>query len=231
MRTISPTIFPKRRSMVVEFVGLAGAGKTTLIQALSKRDEQFQVGVNPGKLRFLPFYVQTISAFLPNYLRCYRHTRWFNWEELRSMVYLRVWHRMLKKHPPQCVTLLDHGPVFRLASLRGFGPEMTRSHFFESWWSDRLNEWSSTLNKVIWLDAPDGVLTERIDARNRSHKIKNKTNREAYEFLARYRSCYNEIIEKLLAKQNIRLLRYDTNCETIEQIVDQLLTELDLSKK
>ncbi len=81
------------------------------------------------------------------------------------------------------VTLLDHGPIYRLAFLREFGPEITTSNTLRDGGPDLLNEWIDALDMVIWLDAPNDSLLKRIRDREQIHTIKQKSEKEAYEYL------------------------------------------------
>jgi adenylate kinase family enzyme len=211
--------------IVVEISGPAGAGKTTLLQALDQCDEKIVTGVRLHKVRYIPFFASNSLLFLPTFLRQYRHSRWFTWRETRSMAYLKAWHHVLKRQVSNnnLVTVLDHGPIYRLALLREFGPEITRSQTYERWWDRMLKQWATIMYMVVWLDAPDVVLLERIHTRNRWHIVKGKSGREAYGFLARYRTSYEQIITRLTANGGPKLLRFETHQKSVDQIVDEVL--------
>jgi thymidylate kinase len=147
------------------------------------------------------------------------------------MVYLKAWHHVLERQTPNngTITILDHGPIYRLAFLREFGPEIIKDQSLEKWWDRMLKQWAATLDMVIWLDAPDAILLERIHARNRWHTVKGKSEQEAYEFLVRYRTSYEQIIAKLAANRGPMLLRFDTNQQSVHQIMDEVLAALNLA--
>jgi len=219
----------ERPPLIAEIIGPAGAGKTTLSRALSQRNKKIVVGVRLCRIRYIPFFVSNTLFFLPTFLRQYRNSRWFTWAETRSMMYLKAWHHVLGRQTLNngMVTVLDHGPIFRLALLREFGPEITTGQLYERWWDSTLNQWAATLDMLIWLDAPDAILMERIHARNERHKVREKSEQEAYEFLARYRTSYEQIISMLATGGGPRVLRFDTDQESVSQIVDQVLVAFD----
>ena len=133
------------------------------------------------------------------------------------MTYLRAWPRQLTRPPTEhTVTVLDHGPVFRLARLRAFGPRITRSVPFDRWWERSLLIWSGLLDAVIALDAPDAVLVDRIRSREQKHRMKAEGRSEAEDFLKRYRATYQEILEKL--EGGPRLFRVDSNQQSPDEI-------------
>jgi len=219
----------KKPPLVVEIIGPAGAGKTTLLRALSQRHKKIQPGFRLSNIRKIPFFISNTFSLLPTYLRQYRHSRWFNWRETRSMVYLKAGLHVLGQQASNndMVTILDHGPIYRLAFLRGLGPEITTSQLYTRWWASLLNQWTATLDIVIWLDAPNVILLERIRARDRWHTIKEKCEQEAYEFLTHYRTFLEQTIAESVIDRQLTLLRFDTNQESVEQIADKILATFD----
>lgn len=221
----------KNRPLVAEIVGPAGAGKSTLLRTLSQRNKKVQTSVSLSKIRYISPFISNTLFLLPTFLRDYRHSRWFTWAETRSMTYLKGWHQVLNRQPTSndSVTVLDHGPIFRLALLREFGPEITQSQRFEEWWGRMFNLWATTLDIVIWLDAPDVILKERIQIRSQWHRAKGKSEQETFEFLARYRTSYEQIIAQLTACRVQTLLRFDTGQESPEQIADKVVAAFGLN--
>ena len=145
------------------------------------------------------------------------------------MVYLKAWLDVLAKQASngERVTLLDHGPIYRLAALREFGPEITRSHTFERWWRSLLKQWTATLDIVICLDAPDLILLERIRARDSWHAVKDKNQQEACDLLTQYRIAFEQTMAEFLLEHPVSLLRFDTHQESVDQILDKTLATFD----
>lgn len=215
--------------LVVEIIGPAGAGKTTLLRALSQRHKKIGPALHPSKIRQVPFFISNTFFFLPTFLRQYRHSRWFNWREIRSMAYLKAELHVLEQQASNNdrVTILDHGPIYRLAFLRALGPEITTSQRYKSWWASLLKQWTATLDIVIWLDAPDAILLERIRTRATRHAIKGKCEQEAYEYLTHYRTFLSQIIAETMTNHQVTLLRFNTNQESVEQMADKILATFD----
>jgi hypothetical protein len=162
---------------------------------------------------------------MPTYLCQYRQSRWFSQEETVAMIYLKIWHHFLEKQARNKykVTLLDHGPIFRLTWLREFGPEITNSQRFGSWWESTLDQWAATLDSIIWLDAPNDTLMERINARKRWHPVKGKSKSEMVEFLLHSRILFEQTLSKFTAERSINLIRFNTEEESQDKIIKKIL--------
>jgi thymidylate kinase len=214
--------------MIVELVGPAGAGKTTLSRVLRQRDEKILIGpdIELRKARHIPVFVRNIPFSMPIFLHQCRPSRRFTWEELKYIAYLNGWPHLLKQTAPGQgeVILLDHGPVFRLATLFEFGPENLKCECFEPWWNRSYEQWAFTLDMIVWLDTSDAILTDRINARNQRHAMKGKLSLEAQQFLARYRLSYAHILTKLKTYKDLTILQFDTDKKSVGQITDEILT-------
>jgi len=213
--------------LIVELVGLAGSGKTTLSRALNHESEKIQIGaeIELRKLKHIPVFVRNTLPLMPVILHRSRNSRGFTWEEIKYLVYLNGWPYVLAQqaaHGGEAI-LLDHGPVFKLATLNVFGPEYLKTERAEPWWNTMFKQWASTVDIVIWLDAPDAILEQRINSRNQRHAIKGKTEAEALQFLARYRTSYEQILAKLMTHGGPALFQFDTSKTTIEHVADEVL--------
>jgi shikimate kinase len=212
--------------LIVELVGLAATGKTTLFRALCQRDARILLSTDLQlrKIEHVPIFVNQVPSLLPVLFRRSRPDRWFTWSEIKAMAYLRAWPAVLRQlalnHSP--LILLDQGPVFKLATLNAFGPESVKDRSFEQWWHNVFEQWAATLDIVIWLTAPAEILIQRIRARNKRHDIKDEPDREARQYLARYQASYEQILEKLTALGGTTLLKIDTSQRTIEQTLEEI---------
>jgi shikimate kinase len=219
--------FKQGSPLIMELVGLAGAGKTTLSRALSQRSEKIQIGaeIELRKLKHIPVFVRNAPPLLPIILHRSRGSKSFTWEEIKYLVYLNGWSHVLGQQAARGgrAILLDHGPVFKLATLNAFGPESLKTERIEAWWNNMFKQWASTVNIVIWLDAPDPILEKRINSRSQRHAVKGKTETEVLQFLARYRMAYEQILAKLMTEGGPAVFQFDTSQTTIEQVVDEVL--------
>lgn len=213
--------------LVVELVGPAGAGKTTLSEVLVQCSEKMVVGaeISLRKKEYIWVFLQNFSSVLPILMTRDRSDRSFTWDEVKAMIYLKGWPRVLKQQAANrdIIVLLDHGPIFKLATLYAFGPERLRSQAFEKWWNGMFQHWAFLLDMVVWLDAPDPVLERRINGRNQRHTVKGKSELEVRKFLARYRTSYEQVLAKMIAGGRPTVFQFDTSQTSIEQIAENVL--------
>jgi shikimate kinase len=214
--------------VIVELVGPAGAGKTTLSRLLSQVAENVQIGpdIELRKFDHIPVFIKHIPAWMPIYLHGGgASNRQFTWEELKYITYLKGWPGMLRRQNQSQgrVVLLDHGPIFRLATLLEFGPEKLKSAAFTDWWSRLYRQWAFTIDIIVWLDTSDDILLERINSREQQHAVKGNSSREALLFLMRYRMAYMRTLRRLMDYRQPRLLQFDTSQEPVERIAGEIL--------
>ena len=213
--------------LIVELVGPAGAGKTTLSRALSHRDEDIVLGpdIELRKVSHIPVFIRSISSSLPLFLDQRKSNRQPTWTELKDIAYLEGWPQVLKRisSTNSKIVLLDQGPVFRMATLYEFGPALLKSEESKMWWLHLYKQWASALDILILLDTSDAILMERINTRTKKHGIKGKSELEAQKFLMQYRMSLKDVLTKLSLCNGLTILEFDTSKISIEQIADEVL--------
>lgn len=231
--TLNPTVV-KQKALVVEFVGLAGSGKTTLMAALSAQDVDIRV-ISDLEIRD-PSHLPIFAGHVPFMLSLLRQRpsseRAVNWDEMKSLLYLETWPTRLEPQTRHAgkVILLNHGPIFKLATLQAFGPASLQDQDRASWWTTVFEQWAATLDLIVLLEAPEDILIQRINTRRQRHAVKGRSETEASVFLARYQQGYDWAVAKLSAHGGPALLRYDTGQLPVEQIRDDLLTKLSVMR-
>ena len=224
---------PRQKSqLIVELVGLAGTGKTSLAKALSQHNENYLISpdLQLRKIKHFFIFVGNIPFLLPLFLRYSSKDRLLTWEEIKAIVYLTNGAQIINQQTAGNgeFLLLDHGPIFKLAMLNAYGPESLKNKGSELWWQEMYKQWTCTLDIIIWLDAPDPILKERINSRQQKHLVKERSEEEVYKFLTQYRESYKLILEKLMLFGRPTLRKFDTNQQSIDQIVDEVITACNL---
>ncbi len=217
----------RRRALVVEVLGPALAGKTSLIRSLRARDDRIRAGFDVPRIRWFPLVVAKVAGLLPAWLLHYRRDRWFTWSEMKSMAYVDAWLRAARRQRPTAAvtTVLDHGPVFRLARLREFGPAVTKSERFRRWWRTSLDGWVGALDLVVWLEAPDVTLLGRAKERGHWYLSAGHREEEKEEFLARFRRAFAQTLEAGAADMP-RVLHFRSDRHTLDEIADEVSAAL-----
>ncbi|HEX5770699.1 MAG TPA: AAA family ATPase [Nocardioidaceae bacterium] len=206
-----------------EIAGPAGAGKTTLVTNLLAHDPSTRLGLDSDRLR-LGLGLLSVAPALAA-ARVSAGGRGFSRAELRSISYLRAWRGSARDSRPDGVVLLDHGPVYRLAALAAYGPPMADAPAFRRWWSATATAWSSLLDGVVRLDAPDDVLLQRINGRPREHRVRNVEVAEVNSFLSRYRRAYDAALD-LMTREGVPVLNVDTSLHSPDDLAHVVHTAL-----
>lgn len=201
--------------VVIELAGPAGAGKTTLAGALQAADPATGLGLRAGHVRMARALASAAPALAGAWLSA--PPPFWSRDDLRSLAYLTAWQRQARLRAGPGLTVLDHGPVFRLASLTVYGPPMADTRAFSRHWCRLARQWGRLLDLVVWLDAPDDVLLTRIGAREQGHRVRGADRAEAAAFLVRYRGQFRTAIAAV-ADAGARVVELDTTADPPDRL-------------
>jgi deoxyadenosine/deoxycytidine kinase len=218
---------------IVEIVGPAGAGKSSLCHALSDSTEESHLGNFPDvrSISNAPFFIWNGLQIFPALFGLRSHlSRKLNRREFAWLSILNGWPGILQRElKNNRVIFLDQGPVYLLTEVREFGPEYLRRQKTESLWRALYSRWANTLDMIVWLDAADSELTKRIRSREKEHPVKDESIETALEFLVCYRKAYERTISRLsVTHPKLKILRFDTSQNSPESIACQIQFETGL---
>ncbi len=129
--------------------------------------------------------------------------------------------------PPECrAVLFDQGPLYRLARLSNTSG---RPHpVDDAWWRQAVSAWARQLDLIVWLDAPNLVLVERVAARRKNHLIKDQSPEQAERFLDDFRHRFESVFRALEQVAGPPILTFDTSVTRPAEIVTAITAQLHL---
>ncbi len=211
-----------RSPFLVEITGVAGAGKSTLTSALTVDHEGYQLAefIHTRRPTHLFHAIRSIPRLLPVVISGLVRKPRMSWADVKLMAYVTGWGRYLDRQPEysEGVVLLDQGPIYALVRLKAKGLGAASSTYFRRWWSEMLMQWGSALSLIVWLDAANNVLQERIDERAQSHAIKGESGETGQQFIMRYRELFKEVFRDIEKQGMVELLRFDTGDTSADEI-------------
>ncbi|MGH7559677.1 MAG: AAA family ATPase [Gemmatimonadales bacterium] len=201
------------RPRLVEVVGPAGSGKSTLVRSMPAR--------HPARCGWLslwglplPSLLAGAIALVPTALKAALRGRPLRFAELAQMARLEALARRIDRLPPDAppLVVLDEGPVFGLTWLdvffgRNGDPGWT------AWRRRAVAEWAARLDAVLCLDADDRVLIRRIRERSQDHMVKDRPEPEIRAFTARFRQSYDRVLRDLASSGRPAVLCLRTDDE------------------
>jgi broad-specificity NMP kinase len=208
--------------VTVEILGPPGSGKSTLVDALQASSlEIVPVSIYWRRLENLSVGVRSAVALIPIILSrlsgqalSAKHVVWMIRLEAADAIFQR------KGLTRPSIALFDQGPVFTMVRLQKLALRAAEGSRLRRWWEIKLDEWAQALDLVIFLDAPNEVLIERIRRRTKSHVAKTQSYEETGALLIDERTRYVALTEALATRGSVSVLRLDTSAS-----VDQVASE------
>jgi hypothetical protein len=199
------------RSPVVELVGPAGSGKTTLSAHVMRIDE----AVGPGHLRIpLHRFVLGACRLLPTFAGMRGPEADVVRKDMKRMLYLDAMSSAVecaRRSGPYRVLLLDEGPVYMLARMRVLRSNGAEPAACREWVRKVIAWWGRALDMVVLLDAPNAVLVRRIRGRSDPSPTSVWPDDQLSTLLTRYRFAYEQVVRELGAAGPIRIVRIATD--------------------
>jgi thymidylate kinase len=216
-----------KRAVIVELVGPAGAGKTTLAQGVSSTDNTVLSGLSLWGLprRDLARSALALAPTIAAAALGGSHSR-LRGGEIAQMIRLGALRRAVWREAQRHrVVLLDEGPVFALSWLDVFFSR-NGDRVPAAWRRRVVADWSLLLDVVVFIDASDVTLAERIRTREKAHMIKDRPDAEIYGFSAGFRKAFDGVLAELKRAGHVIVDALNTDRVPIEQSASRLLSTL-----
>ncbi len=212
------------RPRLLEVVGPTGAGKTTVLDALLARDSRIKRKPTLRNGRYVGIVTGAVGAAVATLARRRALGRDVTLEQVLIMAYVQAVPRLLERgHLANAnVIAFDQGPIYFVSR-----PSLLNDRL-APWRETVLDTWASLLDVVVWLDAPDALLVERINARGKRHRLQGSAEGPALEALAESRAVYERVLGELeTGRPSWVVLRFNTSVRSADEIADEVLTALD----
>jgi hypothetical protein len=210
---------------VVELVGAAAVGKSTLVAELRRRDPTIHWLQRARWHGGHAAVARHAIGFAPAWLAAASRSPRYAWRNARYFLRLAALEDAVRRGASEAgrAVLLEHGPVFTLARLRAFhdGPmpgPLTR------YASRLLARWAKRLDLVVALEAPMDVLDQRMRSREKAHTMRASSTDEFRDFVRRYREAYATVLDELHAAGGPPVLTLDTDRSSVEAMADRVET-------
>ncbi len=204
---------------LVEVLGLPGAGKTTVVQAIASRDG-IVVRSRYRSLDNVPAYAAAAVRLAPMLLAS--PAAWPDRNRIvRAESSWAIARRSMRGGADAVV--FDQGPLFLLKQV---SETARRSRAIAAWRAQRLARWGRTLDLVVLLDAPNDVLVRRIRDRAKEHVLRDIPEDVAVRSLDADRRSFDALLADLCRGGPVRVERLDTSSAPIDATVEATLRRI-----
>jgi deoxyadenosine/deoxycytidine kinase len=212
--------------MIIEFAGVAGAGKTTIEELLLQRNSGIKMMTQPPIHNYYPHLLGSCLCFG---IRLIIYNRKVCRMTLRSAwlcALLNCWNKHLHKHSRDGKeVVINPGPVYWLTALRKIGASVPKCGSFYRMWENMMCEWAYSVDILIFLEAPIEVIINRLMTRDPWRKPGSEDYWRKY--YASMQEDYAEVIDMMRAVSDLKTLRFRSDLNSPDEIVKEIILSLD----
>lgn len=215
----------RHRAVVVELVGPAGAGKTTLARGVSAVDSTVRSGLS---LWGLPRHrlLRSAIALLPTIVGAGYNRSPLRAGEIAQMIRLGALRQVVEAEASRHrIIILDEGPVFALSWLDVFFARNGDS-VPAGWRRHVIADWAKLLDVVVFIDAADITLANRIRTRDQTHVVKDMSDAEISGFAAGFRRAFERAIGELAEAGPVVVDTLSTETGPLAENTERLMARL-----
>ena len=189
---------------ISEIIGLAGSGKSTTIEELRKEYSNYIYEYSDKKINIY------LLKYIFTYLRVYIKSSTIF---VKSLILFHIFLHSIEQEEISTETtyMFDQGPIFTVCMLMYEIPSMSNIFITE------LKKILPYYRRVIYLEAPLDIISNRIKDREQQHRVKNMGKKEQEVFLKRYSEIYESVMDECM-KRNIEVIRINTHHYSIDEV-------------
>lgn len=212
---------PDIRPILVEIIGVAGTGKSSLARALASDGYTEPPFISASNPRHLVVLLRALPRLWAHFVGNLARRPRMSWADFKLMAYVTGWREFLRGSPEyrDSTLIFDQGPLYALGRLEAKGLGVASTPTFRRWWDEMLSAWAAEISLVIWLDAADAELARRINQRSQGHVIKGRPIEESDRFLRHYRDVFAEVLRRVESEAT-EVVRFDTTTLDLEELTD-----------
>jgi hypothetical protein len=218
------------KAPVVELVGPAGSGKSTLRARLIDRDDGEFCSVSLRESLRAIALITAVRATAVPFLTQARRMPTRPFYRFKLMVQLHAHGRNLRRLcAGHSAIVYDQGPVYLLSILqRALRADGADSYAFRRYWEATLEGWANALDLIVVLDAPDAELYERIQRRGSRHRLLKRSVGEAARSFERGRRSRAAVLAALATRNSgLRILQVPSAADSAEGIARAVAAEVE----
>lgn len=219
----------RNRAVIVELVGPAGAGKTTLARGVSAIDASIKSGLSLWglpKRRLL----RSAITLLPTILGARIKRAPLSAAEMAQMIRLGALRQVVEEEARRHrIIILDEGPVFALSWLDMFFAR-TGDDVPAAWRRRMIAQWATLLDVVVFIDATDITLAQRIRTRDKPHLVKDMSDTEIFGFSAGFRRAFERAVGELAQAGHLVVDTLSTETGRQDENTARLMSRLKLRR-
>ena len=207
---------------VIEIIGVAGAGKSTLTKRLSENFPDWEVCFRLPRFKTLFYQLQAVTRnILPLLLYSEKKTL-FNNIKIIAHIYSTARYLSINKSYADKVIVFDQGVIFEYASLCNVGLCNAPKEYLKTINDGYMRKYFESIDVAVFLTAPDEVLYERVINRKINHRLKNFNEEETKDFFNGYNQVFNET-KSNLKKIDKKVIEISTYLKHPNDVFDELI--------
>ena len=196
----------------VEIIGVAGSGKSSLARALANSGYVTPPFISASNPRHLAVILRVLPRLWLLVTQNLARSPRMSWADFKLMAYVTGWRKFLDDHPDlrNSTLVFDQGPLYALGRLEAKGLGIASTPTFRRWWDEMLSSWAADISLIVWVDATDERLIERISRRSKGHAVKGRPADESSRFIAHYREVFARMLARVEEANAADVVRFDT---------------------